>query len=93
MYLIANLGMSRNFGYVDLDHLKFPTVLSVDWIRVYQPKDQINIGCDPPNFPTAQYIETYKEAYTNSNYSLWRGTPEQGAYGQPFPKNKFLGEC
>jgi len=93
MYLIANLGMSTNFGTVDLDHLQFPTTLSVDWIRVYQPKDQLNVGCDPPNFPTAQYIETYKEAYTNPNLMLWRGTPEQAAYGQPFPKNKFLGEC
>ena len=56
MYIIANLGMSSNFGFVDLDHLTFPTTMKVDWIRVYQDPDNINIGCDPPDFPTAAYI-------------------------------------
>ena len=51
-----NLGMSENFGKVDLAHLVFPTTMRVDWIRVYQPKDAINIGCDPAAFPTAAYI-------------------------------------
>ena len=56
MYIIANLGMSRNFGYVDLEHLTFPTVMKVDYIRVYQDPDLKNIGCDPESFPTAAYI-------------------------------------
>ena len=51
--------MSRNFGYVDLEHLTFPTTMSVDWIRVYQDPDNLNIGCDPEDFPTAAYIEQY----------------------------------
>ena len=55
-YIIANLGMSSNFGFVDLDHLTFPTKMKVDWVRVYQDPDNINIGCDPPDFPTAAYI-------------------------------------
>ena len=55
-YLIMNLGMSENFGVVDLEHLTFPTTMRVDWIRVYQPKDAINIGCDPKDFPTEAYI-------------------------------------
>ncbi len=33
---MANLGMSTNFGEVDLDHLTFPAVMLVDYIRVYQ---------------------------------------------------------
>ena len=49
--------MSSNFGFVDLDHLSFPTTMKVDWIRVYQDPDNINIGCDPPDFPTKAYIE------------------------------------
>ncbi|KAH9485398.1 GTP-binding protein 1 [Psilocybe cubensis] len=57
MYLIANLGMSRNFGPVDLDHLTFPAHMKIDYIRVYQPKNAINIGCDPKGFPTNKYIE------------------------------------
>ncbi|KAF9226685.1 glycoside hydrolase family 16 protein [Gyrodon lividus] len=88
MYIIVNLGMSTNFGTVDLAHLPFPAHLRVDYIRVYQPSNARNIGCDPKDFPTAEYINTYLEAYTNPNLTTWRGD-----YGQPFPKNRFLGEC
>lgn len=48
--------MSTNFGPVDLNHLQFPVHLTIDYIRVYQPSDAINIGCDPPDFPTEAYI-------------------------------------
>jgi len=58
-YIIANLGLSLNFGPIDMDHLTFPATMSIDWIRVYQPKNAINIGCDPRDFPTAAYIQTY----------------------------------
>jgi hypothetical protein len=58
-YLIINLGISRNFGTVDIEHLQFPTVMFVDYIRVYQPSDKINIGCDPDDFPTNAYINQY----------------------------------
>lgn len=50
--------MSTNFGDVDLGHLPFPVHMRVDYIRVYQPKSAVNIGCDPAGFPTAKYIET-----------------------------------
>ncbi len=33
--------------------------MRIDWIRVYQPSDSINIGCDPTDFPTAAYIDEY----------------------------------
>ncbi|EKM61142.1 glycoside hydrolase family 16 protein [Phanerochaete carnosa HHB-10118-sp] len=88
MYLIANLGMSQNFGFVDIAHLTFPTTLKVDWIRVYQDPDNKNIGCDPEDFPTAAYINQYIEAYTNPNLTTWRND-----FGQPFPKSNFLGQC
>ena len=52
-----NLGMSENFGPVDFDLLTFPASMYVDWIRVYQRAGEINIGCDPEDFPTAKYIE------------------------------------
>jgi hypothetical protein len=51
--------MSNNFGAVDTTHITFPTVLSLDYVRVYQYEDAINIGCDPPDFPTSEYINTY----------------------------------
>ena len=59
MYIIANLGMSTNFGTVDLEHLTFPATMQIDYIRVYQDPDNINYGCDPDDFPTEAYINTY----------------------------------
>jgi len=88
MYLLMNLGMSENFGFVDLEHLKFPAVMSVDWIRVYQRSDSLNVGCDPPDFPTAAYINEYLEAYQNPNLTTWHND-----YGQEVPKSSFLGQC
>ncbi|KAG5642292.1 hypothetical protein DXG03_003036 [Asterophora parasitica] len=58
MYIIANLGFSLNFGGIDFENIKLPATMSVDYIRVYQPADAQNIGCDPKEFPTAAYINT-----------------------------------
>jgi beta-glucanase (GH16 family) len=88
MYIIANLGMSTNFGTVDFKHLVFPTVLRIDWIRVYQPANALNYGCEPKDFPTNAYINQYIKAYTNPNLTTWRDD-----FKQPFPKNSFLGQC
>ena len=30
--------------------------MRVDYVRVYQPKGNIQIGCDPADFPTMAYI-------------------------------------
>ncbi|KAJ8594833.1 beta-glucan synthesis-associated [Rhizopogon salebrosus TDB-379] len=88
MYLIANLGISPNFATVDTADLVFPTTLRIDWIRVYQPKNAINIGCDPQDFPTSAYINEYLEAYTNPNLTTW-----QTDFKQPFPKNRLKEQC
>ena len=55
-YIIINLGMSKNFGAIDFEHLTFPTHMRVDYIRVYQDIRHINIGCDPEGYPTLDYI-------------------------------------
>ncbi|PIL33637.1 hypothetical protein GSI_04260 [Ganoderma sinense ZZ0214-1] len=88
MYLIANLGMSTNFGAIDFDHLTFPSTLRVDYIRVYQDPNAVNIGCDPHDFPTTAYINQYSEAYNNPNLTTWVQD-----YNQTMPKNKYLGQC
>lgn len=88
MYIIMNLGISENFGGVDFKHLEFPVTMSIDWIRVYQPQGEKNIGCDPPAFPTQDYINTYIEAYTNPNLTTWRND-----FKQPFPKNRLIDNC
>jgi beta-glucan synthesis-associated protein KRE6 len=58
-YLIANLGLSLNFGNIDFVNTVFPTKMLIDYIRVYQHPSRINIGCDPPGYPTSNYINTY----------------------------------
>jgi hypothetical protein len=88
MYLITNLGLSESFGGIDFKHLTFPTKMRVDWVRVYQPKNAINIGCDPADFPTADYINKYPGAYNNPNFTTW-----QDDFKQPFPKNKLIDQC
>ncbi|KAJ6598824.1 glycoside hydrolase family 16 protein [Mycena vulgaris] len=88
LYILANLGMSTNFGTVDLDHLTFPTHMRIDYIRVYQNPDSINIGCDPTDFPTSDYINTYIDAYSNPNLTTWVDD-----YGQKIPKNSLIDTC
>ncbi|KAJ8487014.1 hypothetical protein ONZ45_g14470 [Pleurotus djamor] len=84
MYIIANLGFSLNFGPIDFERITFPTSMSVDYIRVYQPVGKKNIGCDPVDFPTAAYINAYPGAYANPNFTLWEQYDNQ-----VFPKNRI----
>ncbi|TIB73153.1 hypothetical protein E3Q23_03085 [Wallemia mellicola] len=79
MYIILNNGISNNFGGINWDALDgtWPNVMSIDWIRVYQRRDRINLGCDPPNMPTAAYIDYYKDAYTNPNITTWEQMGEK----------------
>ncbi|KAH9837168.1 beta-glucan synthesis-associated [Rhodofomes roseus] len=88
MYLITNFGMSENFGTVDFANLPFPSIMRIDWIRVYQDPDNKNYGCDPDDFPTAAYIETYLPAYTNPNLTTWVDD-----FGQVIPKNSLIDDC
>ncbi|KAF5385867.1 hypothetical protein D9615_002551 [Tricholomella constricta] len=88
MYIIINLGISKNFGDVDFGHLTFPTQMRVDYVRVYQPRDARNIGCSPPGYPTEDYINTYIEAYTNANLTTWVDD-----FKQPWPKNSLVTGC
>jgi hypothetical protein len=62
-YIIANLGISKNFGFVDFEHLTFPSSMHIDYVRVYQPSDAVNIGCDPKDFPTQAYINSYVSSF------------------------------
>jgi len=93
MYIIANVALANQFVPLDTAHLKFPTKMRIDWIRVYQPKDAINIGCDPEDYPTSAYIQQYPEAYSNPNLTTWTEPRSAGGYAQPMPKNSFLGQC
>ncbi|KAF7303707.1 GH16 domain-containing protein [Mycena indigotica] len=86
LYILVNLGFSHSFSWIDFDKLIFPATMRVDWIRVYQPQDKINIGCDPAERPTAAYINTYLEAYTNPNLTTWHDDYKQ-------PNSVFVLNC
>ncbi|PWN50880.1 concanavalin A-like lectin/glucanase, partial [Violaceomyces palustris] len=93
MYIILNLGISSSFTYVNWRRLQFPATMLVDYVRVWQDENNVNIGCDPPGFPTAKYIEKHAEAYWNNNLTTWTEPPERGGYAKSFPGNSLLGQC
>ncbi|KAL9936671.1 hypothetical protein V8E36_004739 [Tilletia maclaganii] len=95
MYIIFNLGMSRGFSPVDFDKIKFPGVMSIDYVRVYQDEDHVTLSCDGkyPVMPSVDYIKKHAEAYWNQNLTIWRGKREDGAYGKVFPGHAMKGEC
>ncbi|EGN94554.1 glycoside hydrolase family 16 protein [Serpula lacrymans var. lacrymans S7.3] len=81
MSIILNLGISPNWQTIDLTTMIFPAQMLVDYVRVYQIKGQTNIGCSPPNFPTADYISRHMDSYSNSNLTSWN---------YPKPKNGMV---
>ena len=56
-------GLSTSFVTIDYADLTLPATMSVDYVRVYQDPDNVNVGCDPTDFPTADYISTYAHSY------------------------------
>lgn len=80
--------------------------MRIDWLRVYQPKNAINIGCDPKDYPTAAYINEYAPISTVTflvshvhtfrylaAYTNPNLTTWQTDFNQTFPKNSFKGQC
>jgi hypothetical protein len=57
--LIINFGMSPGFQLQDYKNLKFPATMLIDYVRVYQRSNEINVGCDPSDHPTTKYIQEY----------------------------------
>ena len=55
MYLILNVALSNSWTPVSAN-LTLPTAMLVDYVRVWQRPDAIDLGCDPADAPTAQYI-------------------------------------
>ena len=93
MYIIMNLGISKNFGDVEWDDIMegFPYEMAVDWVRVYQDPDdpESDTGCSPDDMPTSGYIERHLEAYTNANLTVWGGGRDEGGYGAYWPLNRL----
>ena len=85
MSMIINMGISKNWAYIDFPSIDFPVTLEVDSVRIYQPSDQINLSCDPEDYPTYDYINEHPLAYNIWNYTLWNQT------GYSIPKNTLVG--
>lgn len=74
MSIILNLGISPNWQTIDTSTLLFPSEMLIDYVRVYQRKSAISeysISCNPPDFPTTDYINAHQEAYMNPNKTIW----------------------
>ena len=87
MSMILNLGISNNWAYIDWPSISFPSVMQVDYVRIYQPNDSVSMTCDPDDYPTYDYIENHLKAYDDWNYTQWSSA------GYTVPKNKLVDGC
>ncbi|MBW0498445.1 hypothetical protein O181_038160 [Austropuccinia psidii MF-1] len=87
MYMILNLGLSDTFVPVNEAALKFPATMRIDYVRFYQRKDRINVGCSPKDYPTEKYIKDHFRAYQNLNLTTWAEA------GYTFPKSTLMDGC
>ncbi|KAL7421019.1 hypothetical protein Q5752_003903 [Cryptotrichosporon argae] len=90
MYIIVNLGLSENFGAIDYTGLasQWPVEMHIDYIRVYQDPNNKNIGCDPADRPTAAYIASMPDAYSDPNITVFDQIPNAVK-----PKNSLVDTC
>lgn len=59
MSMILNLGISNSWSEVLIGDLKFPTIMHIDYVRIYQKPGQESVTCDPPGYPTTEYIKNH----------------------------------
>lgn len=85
MSMVLNLGFSGSWSEIILPDLKFPTVMHIDYVRLYQNPNEISVTCDPPGYPTTDYINAHPEPYNNPNLTAWNET------GYSWPKNTLTG--
>jgi len=63
MSVVMNSALGQWGGGAASTEGKLPGQMYVDWVRVYQRPDRYNIGCDPPDFPTKEYIKANQDLY------------------------------
>lgn len=90
MSMVLNLGISDAWTTIDWAKLAghFPTIMRIDYVRVYQREGEESITCDPPGFETTEYIAKHPEAYNNPNYTKWNDIP-----GYSTPSNSYMHQC
>jgi beta-glucanase (GH16 family) len=70
MSMVLNLGISSAWGEILMGDLVFPTTMHIDYVRIYQQEGQEIITCDPPGYPTTEYIQNHPVAYNNPNLTV-----------------------
>ncbi|KAN0061135.1 beta-glucan synthesis-associated protein [Thecaphora frezii] len=88
MSMVINLGISQGWGWVQWEKVRFPSVMKVDYVRVYQKDGRPDkISCDPPDHPTAKYIRDHSEIYLNPNHTVY----PTDVYS--WPRNRLTHNC
>jgi len=88
MSIIFNMGLSKIWNpKLQADRLNLPAKFYIDYIRIYQPLDAIDMTCDPDDFPTSSYIDSHENAYLNWELSTWNDA------GYEFPRNSLENKC
>ncbi|KAK9365855.1 beta-glucan synthesis-associated [Lipomyces kononenkoae] len=87
MSMILNLGISDSWTYIDWPSMQFPRMMYIDYVRIYQLEGSEMITCDPPGYPTTEYISNHAAAYSNFNYTNWESA------GYDIPKNTLMNGC
>ncbi|KAF1808542.1 beta-glucan synthesis-associated protein SKN1 [Eremomyces bilateralis CBS 781.70] len=87
--MVINFGMSEGFASLNLTGLAtlMPATMRVDYVRIYQDEGKESTTCDPPGYPTTQYIEDHPISYRNPNITMWEDT------GYGWPKNSLVHGC
>jgi beta-glucanase (GH16 family) len=70
MSMVLNLGMSGSWSEILMGDLVFPTIMHIDYVRIYQKAGEEIITCDPPGYPTTEYIKNHGVAYNNPNLTV-----------------------
>ncbi|KAM3077179.1 beta-glucan synthesis-associated protein [Clarireedia jacksonii] len=70
MSMVLNLGFSGAWSEILMGDLRFPTTMYVDYVRIYQREGEEMLTCDPPGYPTTQYIKEHPTAYMNPNLTV-----------------------
>ncbi|KAK9239738.1 beta-glucan synthesis-associated protein-domain-containing protein [Lipomyces kononenkoae] len=87
MSMILNLGLSTSWTYIDWPAIQFPRIMYIDYVRIYQVEGEEMVTCDPPGYPTTEYISNHPGPYANFNYTSWKSA------GYTFPKNTLMDGC
>ncbi|KAF8314471.1 beta-glucan synthesis-associated [Clavulina sp. PMI_390] len=86
MSIVLNLAVSTSFQPVDSAAFQLPAELRFDYVRVYQRKGLSDDyrSCDPPGYPTADYINQHPNVYNNAQLLTWASA------GGTKPKNSLV---